>query len=338
MERIAPKPPMLVTRKRLDHYFPHELTERITPVDKMFTTSTLGIPDVSADDWSLEITGLVDTPVSYSFVDLKALAKRTIETVYVCSGNPKKPTVPLRRASNVQWTGVDLAELLTGLGIDEAATHIWSYGLDYGGEEDEDDGEMPHYVKDMPISRLDEGDVLIAYELNGEPLTKKNGFPARLVIPGYYGTNSTKWLCRLELMDRRPDSYQTTVVYNDPDYDADPSGKITKPVWRLAPESIFVSHEKKCEIPKQATELWGWAWSSCSAEWVDVSVDGGESWERADLEPSEGRAWQRFSYNWEPTGPGEYDVRCRTQDVGGAIQPLDNARNSVQSIVITVEA
>ena len=107
MERIAPKPPMLVTRKRLDHYFPHELTGRITPVDKMFTTSTLGIPDVSANDWSLEITGLVDTPVRYSFADLKALAKRTIETVYVCSGNPKKPTVPLRRASNVQWTGVD---------------------------------------------------------------------------------------------------------------------------------------------------------------------------------------------------------------------------------------
>ncbi len=338
MVRIAPKPPMLVNRKRIDHYFPHQLTERITPVDTVFTTSTLGIPDVSVDDWSLEITGLIDSPATYSYAELLALPKRTLETVHVCSGNPKKPTVPLRRASNVRWGGVDLAELLSGLGVDKGATHIWSYGLDFGEEEDDDFDEMAHYVKDMPVSRLDEGDVLIAYELNGKPLTKKNGFPARLVIPGYYGTNSTKWLCCLELRDRRPDSYHTTVVYNDPDYDADPSGKKTKPVWSLAPECIFVSHEKKCEISNEATELWGWAWSNCPAEWVEVSMDGGEHWERANLEPANGRAWQRFAYHWEPAGPGEYDVRCRTQDVSGEIQPADNARNSVQSILITVEA
>ena len=102
MERIAPKPAMLVDRKRLDHFHPHQLTERITPVDTLFTTSTLGIPDVSADGWSLEITGLVNTPVSYSYDELKRLPKRTVETVYVCSGNPKRPTLPLRRAANVQ--------------------------------------------------------------------------------------------------------------------------------------------------------------------------------------------------------------------------------------------
>ena len=158
------------------------------------------------------------------------------------------------------------------------------------------------------------------------------------MIPGYYGTNSTKWLCCLELRDRRPDSYHTTVVYNDPDYDADPSGTKTKPVWNLAPECIFVSHEKKCEIPNEATELWGWAWSNCPAEWVEVSVDGGEHWERANLDPANGRAWQRFAYHWEPAGPGEYDVRCRTQDVSREIQPADYARNSVQSILMTVEA
>ena len=119
MERIAPKPPMVVNRKRIDHTFPHQLTDRITPVEKVFGTSTLGIPDVSADDWSLEISGLIDSPTTYSYTELLASPKRTVETVYVCSGNPRKPTVPLRRASNVQWGGVDLAELLSGLGIDK---------------------------------------------------------------------------------------------------------------------------------------------------------------------------------------------------------------------------
>ena len=134
MKRIAPRPKMLETRKRLDHYFPHELTDRLTPVGKMFTTSTLGIPDVGSDDWSLEICGLIDRPMRLNYAELLALPKRTIETVYVCSGNPKRPTMPLRRASNVQWTGVDLAELLRGLGIDKQATHIWSFGLDGGVE------------------------------------------------------------------------------------------------------------------------------------------------------------------------------------------------------------
>ena len=335
MERIAPKPAMLVDRKRLDHFHPHQLTERITPVDTLFTTSTLGIPDVSADGWSLEITGLVNTPVSYSYDELKRLPKRTIETVYVCSGNPKRPTLPLRRAANVQWAGVDLARLLDELGIDDRATHIWSYGLDFGTEGDH---EVTHYIKDMPVSRLNGGDVLIAYELNGEPLPTKIGFPARLVIPGYYGTNSTKWLCRLELTDRRPDSYHTTVVYNDPDLAADPSGDVTKPVWALAPECLFASHEKKCEIANRTTELWGWAWSDCPAERVEVSTDGGATWERAELEPAQGRAWQRFSYIWTPGRAGAHDLRCRTRDVKGSVQPADNARNSIQSISVTVES
>ena len=335
MERIAPKPKMLVDPKPIFTISPHRLTDRLTPLDTVFGTSSLaGIPEVDVTDWKLDITGLVNTPISLSFDDLKSLPKRSLETVFVCSGNPHFPTRPSRKAANVQWAGVDLAELLNEAGIDASATHLWSYGLDFG--ENDDQEELPHYGKDMPLSRLDEGDVLIAYELNGEPLTVKNGFPARLVIPGFYGTNSTKWLCRLELADRRSDSYQTTVLYNDPDYEADPLGKVTKPVWAVAPQCMFASHKQKNDIPNETTELWGWAWSNCPADWVEVSTDGGDTWQRAELEPAQGRAWQRFSYNWQPPGPGDYDIRCRTQDVNGEVQPMDNARNSIQSILVWV--
>lgn len=252
MDRIAPKPQMIINKKRIDHFFPADLTEQLTPVDTLFATCSMGIPDVKTEDWQLEITGLVEKTITLSFDDLISLPKRTFETVYVCSGNPAKPTVPLRRAANVKWAGVDLAELLNEAGVKESATHLWSYGLDYG---DYHKVAQEHYRKDMPLSRLAEGDVLIAYELNDAPLTQKNGFPARLVVPGFYGTNSVKWLCRLELADHRPEGMFTSTFYNDPNLAADPSGKTTKPVWAIAPECIFVSPAAKSEMPLGETEL-----------------------------------------------------------------------------------
>lgn len=335
MKRFVPKPRMLDEPKPIFAFSPHRLTDRLTPLDALFGTSSLGIPEVDAADWQLDITGLVRNPFSLSFDDLKQFPKRSLETVFICSGNPLYPTRPSRKLANVQWGGVDLSHLLDKARVDQRATFLWSYGLDFG--EKPDYGEVPHYVKDMPLSRLQEGDILIAYELNGEPLTTKNGFPARLVIPGFYGTNSTKWLFRLELADRRADGYQTTVMYNDPDFEADPSGKVTKPVWTVAPQCMFVSHKNKNEIAKERVELWGWAWSDCPAEWVEVSTDGGNTWKRADLEPAQGRQWQRFSYMWTPPRPGDYDVRCRTQDVKGVKQPEDNARHRIQSILMAVK-
>jgi sulfane dehydrogenase subunit SoxC len=207
---------MMLSHKRIRHYFPSSLTDRLTPVSNLFATSSMGIPEVSLADWKVEITGLVKYPTTFSFDDLKRLPKRTLESVFVCSGNPARPTVPMRRAGNVRWAGVDVAELLATCGIEPAATHVWSYGLDYGKFRGT---EQQHYLKDFPISRLGSGPILIAYELNSAPLTQENGFPARLVIPGYYGTNCVKWLCRLELANCRANSIMTTKFYNEPDWD-----------------------------------------------------------------------------------------------------------------------
>jgi sulfane dehydrogenase subunit SoxC len=333
MQRIAPKPAM-ITAKRIRHFFPFSLTERVTPLSGLFGTTSIGIPAVSTDDWKLEITGLVNSPRTLSFADLERRPKRILESVFVCSGNPARPTVPMRRAGNVKWGGVDLAALLAELGVKSAATHVWSYGLDYGNFHGT---EQQHYLKDFPLSRLDQRDVLIAYELNGEPLSQENGFPARLVIPGYYGTNCVKWLCRLELADRRADSIMTTKFYNDPDFDADPSGAVVKPVWAVAPESLIVSVEPESTVKRGTVEIWGWAWSSCEVRSVDVSTDGGESWQKATLEPRSGYAWQRFSYRWSPPRCGPYDLQCRATDVSSRSQPNDGARNAVHSVTVCVE-
>lgn len=234
----------------------------------------------------------------------------------------------------MKWGGVALAELLDRAGVRPEATHLWSYGLDYGqffGV------AQHHYVKDMPLSKLKEGNVLIAYELNEEPLTQRHGFPARLVIPGFYGTNCVKWLCRLELRERRATHFMTTSLYRDPDFNADPSGGTTKPVWMVAAESIFVSPEPESRIKREATQVWGWAWSSCAVRSVEVSTDGGQSWTASSLEPPHELSWQRFSHIWLPPRNGSFDLHCRAIDVSGRVQPASSARNAVQSIRVVVE-
>jgi DMSO/TMAO reductase YedYZ molybdopterin-dependent catalytic subunit len=333
MDRVAPKRPMLDHRMRVRSVPPEKLTERLTAIDDVLELSSMGIPDVSPNDWRLEIAGLVDRPASFGFEEIRRPPKRTVESVFVCSGDPRRPTTPLRRVANVKWGGAGLAELLDRVGVRREATHLWSYGLDHG-----EFFGVPHhhFVKDMPLSRLEDGHVLIAYELNDQPLTPKNGFPARLVIPGFYGTNCVKWLCRLELRERRATNFMTTRLYNDPDFDADPTGETTRPVWAVAPESIIVAPTPDSRIATGPIEIWGWAWSGCAVRSVQISTDGGGRWVEASLETPSGLSWQRFSHVWRPPGAGTFELRCRAIDANGKTQPADVARNAIYTMSVTI--
>src|SRR5262249_34956275 len=154
MERIAPKPPMITNRMRIGGVSPAQLTDRLTGLENLLELSSMGVPDVDSHDWKLDITGLVNRSTSITLEELKRLPKRSLETVFVCSGDPRRPTTPLRRVANVRWSGVDLAGLLDRAGVRSEATHLWSYGLDYG----QFFGMFQHhYVKDMPLSRLKDG-------------------------------------------------------------------------------------------------------------------------------------------------------------------------------------
>lgn len=159
-----------------------------------------GVPRVDPAPWSLTIDGLVGRPRTSTLDELKALPKKIVEAVHQSCGSPLEPTVPTRRVANVRWDGVELAPLLAEVGIHPEARFLWSYGLD-GGEFAGTSCDW--FVKDLPLERLPAGDVLLAYELNGAPLPAEHGFPVRLVVPGYYGTNSVKWLWRLHFAAHR---------------------------------------------------------------------------------------------------------------------------------------
>jgi len=183
----------------------------------------------------------------------------------------------------------------------------------------------------MPLARLAEGGVLLAYAVNGEPLSPEHGHPLRLVIPGYYGTNAVKWLWRLELSEGRATGPFTTELYNDPD----PVRGATRPVWQAPPESLIVAPAPG-QLTASETGIWGWAWAAEGVAKTEVSVDGGKSWSPARLEPRRQWSWQRFSFDWQPSSPGNFMLAARATDTRGAAQPLEKARNAVHTVAVTV--
>jgi sulfane dehydrogenase subunit SoxC len=315
---------------------PHQMKDAVTASDDVFVLAHLGIPRVELAQWSLCVDGLVGRACTLGLDDLKARPKRNVEAVHQCCGNPLEPTVPTRRVVNVRWDGIDLAALLDELDLDPRARFLWSYGLD-GGEFA--GVACDWYVKDMPLGRLTAGDVLVAYEMNGAPLSAEHGFPARLVVPGYYGTNSVKWLWRLHLAAHRADAPFTTALYNDRADEDDIAAGLPpqRPVWAIAPESIIVAPAPDATVRLgEPVDIWGWAWSFRGVARAEVSVDGGLNFKQAALDERRGWVWQRFTLPWRPTERGEVLLCVRAVEAGGSGQPREGARNAIHSVRIAV--
>ena len=322
---------------RLIKLAPHQLTAPVTDTNDVFVLSHLGVPRVDSAQWSLTIDGLVGSSRTFTLEVLKARPKVEVEAVHNCCGSPTEPTVPTRRVANVRWGGVDLASLLDEVGVDPGAAFLWSYGLDGG---DFFGSACDWFVKDLPLARLVAGGVLLAYELNGAPLPAEHGFPVRLVVPGFYGTNSVKWLWRLQLAAERFGGLFTTKLYVDPvpAEDAAAGQSAHRPVWAIAPDAVIVAPAPDATVQVgKATEIRGWAWSFRGIEAVEVSVDGGTRFERAALQPKRGWAWQRFSLDWRPAEAGERTIVARAIDGNGVSQPRAGARNESHKVRVEVQ-
>jgi sulfane dehydrogenase subunit SoxC len=314
---------------------PAELTREITPTKDVIVLAHLGIPRVAAAGFTLQINGMVRRPCQLALEALKRRPKLTYMSFHECAGNPLKPEAPTRRLANVVWGGTALAQVLKEAEPLPAAKFIWSYGLDYGEFEGV---HVDAYVKDLPLERALADDVLLAYELNGEPLPAEHGFPLRLFVPGFYGTNSVKWLYRVTLTDRRADGLFTTRFYNDPlpPSAENPAGG-SKPVWEVAPHSLIV-HPAPGAVVKlgEPVEIWGRAWGVKPIRAVEIDVDGDAAYPATFVEPREQWSWQRFSFTWRPERAGPTSLSSRAVDTSGETQPLSGARNAVYSVEITV--
>jgi DMSO/TMAO reductase YedYZ molybdopterin-dependent catalytic subunit len=326
-EHITPAELRLATR---NHGMPLEtLAYDVTPVGLHYLLVHYDIPVVDAAAWRLSVTG-VDRPLSLSLEDLQSRTPTTLAVTMECAGNGRAQLSPrpisqpwlLEAVGTAEWTGVPLRAVLHEAGMPENAIEVRFRGLDRGVE----GGEPQNYERALSLADAMRDEVLLAWGMNGAPLPPQHGFPLRLVVPGWYGMTSVKWLDAIEVSAEPFEGYQQTISYRvrqDPD-------ELGEPVTRMVPRSLmippgvpdFATRERILE-PGPCT-VRGRAWSGLGAiVSVEVSVDGGSAWSPARLGPAASRwAWRGWERDWDAP-PGEHELCCRAIDDAGNSQPLD---------------
>jgi sulfite dehydrogenase (cytochrome) subunit A len=288
---------------------------------------------VNPKTWRLKIDGHVENLVEVSLEQLKEFEQVTVVAVNQCSGNSRSfmsPRVPGSQwkdgaLGNARWTGVRLKDLLDRAGVKAKAVEAAFDGLDKAGPSD----NVPDYVKSLAIDHAREPEVLVATQMNGEPLPMLNGFPARLVVPGYYATYWVKALDRITVLDRACDSYWMTKAYLIPaNHVASESpenlAKMNEPINRMNVRSFFVTPDPAARIAVGAPcALEGIAFDGGDGiKSVELSLDGGKIWRSARLGEDHGRySFRRWKFDWTPSAKGDQSLLVRATNCSGQTQP-----------------
>jgi len=315
-----------------------DLSSFVTPEDQLFILAHLGIPIVDRDAWRLAIGGLSARSIELSFDDISSMPGTELTAFHKCAGNPLEPRIPTPdRVGNVVWRGVRLRDLLELVQPAAASRFVWASGVD-GGEFD--GVAVTAYCKDLPWEKANSPEVLVAYAMNGEPLTPERGGPVRLIVPGWYGTNSVKWLTELKITDRRSPGLFTVKYYNDPALRSDERLSGTIPVWGVQPDSVIISPRVGEPIASgPLTRIRGWAWGEHEIIEVVVSLDNGTTWHPTKLASRVGFSWQAFEAEMPRLEPGSHSVLSRATDAKGQVQPVSAGfRNAAVPIHFSVVA
>jgi sulfane dehydrogenase subunit SoxC len=323
----------------------------VTPPGLHYLLIHYDVPLVDPASWRLEVGGLVEQPLSLTLDDLRSRPAAEHAVTMECAGNGRARLTPrpisqpwLHEAvGTAVWGGTPLVGLLEEAGLEPGAVEVVFTGLDRGIE----GGEEQAYQRSLGLHDALMPEVLLAWQMNGAPLLPQHGFPLRLVVPGWYGMTSVKWLASIEVVHQPFRGYQMTAAYRYRDQEDDEGEPVSRiqPRSLMAPPGIPDFFTRARTVQLGPVELEGRAWSGCApVAGVEVSADG-ETWHEARLERDvEGRwAWCRWTFRWDPPAPGEYVLACRARDEAGNVQPDDApwnlggyASNSVQRVPVTV--
>jgi sulfite dehydrogenase len=345
---LTSRPPQLET--------PMKYFERvITPNDAYFVRYHIFPIPTSVDlaTWRLKVGGHVGSPLELSMDDLKAKFPRVATTaVTQCAGNSRGRFVPRvlggewgdGAMGNAQWAGVRLREILAMAGVQSGAVEVTFNGLDQPMFP-----SVPDFVKALALDRImDDPEILVAYEMNGQPLPMLNGYPARLIVPGWYATYWVKNLFEISVLDKPFERFWMKPAYRIPDNPCGcvPPGtapKRTVPINRMTVRSFIIVPENGARLPAgSATTLKGIAFDSgYGIREVEISDDGGATWRRAQLGPDLGRySFREWSAAWQPARTGAYRLMVRAFNTIGESQdsePLWNPAGYLRNVIEHVD-
>ncbi|MCI0878136.1 MAG: molybdopterin-dependent oxidoreductase [Chloroflexi bacterium] len=322
-----------------------ELEGLITPTELHYVVQHFAVPDVvPAEKWALSVSGEVKRPLDLNFEELRRFPGRTVRTVMECSGSdatyfeyfkgvgPKPSrTNECMILSASEWTGVPLAAILNEAGLTGRATHIRDEGWDQGVPASAKAGTEPFfYDKGLSLEKALHPDTILAVAQNGQLLEHLHGSPVRLLVPGWSGNWSVKWLWKLEVMDHEPDCWYHYNFYYYGDSPDDPNKEL---ITTLGVKSIVTHPNDNTEtLPKGTHVVRGYAWSGAGTiSQVEVSLDGGETWHAARMEePIDRWMWVRWSYLWDAQKSGQYKVMSRATDAAGRVQSMEPRYNNMR--------
>ncbi len=280
----------------LDRLFhePARVRPAITPNDEFYVTSYRSPPDIRAEQWSLSIKGLVEKPFALTYSQLLERPTTSAVVTLECVGNG----VAADAISTAQWAGVPLKSLLEETGASAQAVDVVFRAAD-------------GYSDSLPLARAMAGDVLVAHRMNGVPLPRGHGFPARIIVPGIYGMKNVQWLTEIELVGEDYRGYYQQKGWSD---------------------SAVIKTSSHIDLPGHGgvvkgreALMQGFAFAGTRGiEKVELSMDGGESWRESVLEPELApAAWRFWSYRWELPKPERYPLAVRATDGTGRLQATE---------------
>ena len=307
----------------------------LTPKDQFFTTQHYGHPMVDPATFNLKISGLVERPVAFSLDDLRRMGSRDVVAGFECSGN----RAPLHGLSgNGRWTGVPLRDVLAKAGVKRAAREFVFFGADRGEEEVEWRAQKfkveQQFGRALKRDKALSAEPMLAYAMNGEPLTRHQGSPLRLLVPGWYGVANVKWLSEIHAQEeqylgkfqaRWYRTFKGEMIDGEMKWVESDISHMQLKSYIARITRTGAGHNVFGVVLNDGTPI----------KAVEVRVDDGP-WRPATIDAAtrEKYGWKQFNYAWTGATPGEHTVVSRVIDVSGKVQPtvqeLENKKSFLE--------
>src|SRR5437868_588714 len=298
-----------------------------TPTDQFFTVRHFNRPEIGEAAYRLKLTGLVKKATDFSLADLRGMRSAEVAAGYECSGNSGRSVQGL--SSCGRFTGVPLSHLLKQVGVQPKAREVVFFGADRGAQEvvfrKQTFKLEQQFGRSITLENAMKPEPLLAYALNGEPLTREQGFPVRLIMPGWYGVANVKWLAEVHLQEERylgnyqARWYRTLRGVGGSGDTSDPQTQwVENEVTRMRVKSVIARVRKV----GGAHQIFGFVLNDGTAlKSVEVQIDNG-SWQAATLDSANTQySWKLWTCRWEGATAGEHTLVSRATDVNDAVQP-----------------